>query len=692
MKYFEEINLGSKFDAKGFRQAETAMGKLGKSAGKLATGLGIAFSARAVGQFAKASAKAFMEDEKASTKLLQAVNNLGMGFEATRITNFISDLEKTASVADDFLRPAFQSLLSVTGSVAKSQEMLGLAIDISAGSGEDLSTVVSDLTNAYLGQTKGLTKYNTGMTKAELAAAGFSKIQDKLTTQFSGQNQKRLETYAGQLDTLNIAFGNMQETIGKGLMDSLSLLAGEGGIGGAASAMATFADFTSDAIYGLATLASIKTPTGKTSILGMIFGTLGDVAKYGPLGKLADIGAKAQEAKRLAQPIQKNKAGIPITIAQSDSDKLRARLEKEALARQKELLALQKKSSINDKNKLSLTKAAAIFDLNKIQIAAALKNTYDLQERTRLEALMAIENEDGALALKKIEELAALQKDADMQKLMGIKAIKDETLAALNDQLLTELHNIQASELAEAEKDDLRNIAFGKYNAALTAAGDLMEKSYYSERTQIQLTEIAKIAAASNSVNAQITLERLRMDVSLDVIGKIREAQSAADKERMQALIDYINLLKTLGGAGVGLAGASSDSIKTLIAASEAELDSLKVEQSAIDSINKTNDSMAALWTVYNSNKGTSSLAAFDAVANLKSDSYMSAVASMPSYGDSHLSSLAAQSSQTGGTVVNVTVNAGAVGSETYLANVVQQAIQDINRNGSSTSWAGAIS
>lgn len=427
MKYYEQINIGSKFDAKGFKQAETALGRLSGSAARLAKGFGLAFGAASVARFAKQSVAAFAEDEKASTRLLKAVDNLGMGFEQTRITNFISDLEKSASVADDLLRPAFQSLLTTTGSVTKSQDLLKLALDVSAGSGEDLVSVSQDIANAYVGQTKGLKKYNLGLTAAELSIAGFSTIQDKLNQQFSGQNAKRLDTYQGQIDTLNIAYGNMQETIGKGLLDSFALLAGDGGISGAASAMSTFAQFTSDAIYGLSTLVSIKTPTGKTSLFGMILGTLGDVAKYGPLGKLAEIGSKAQEAKNLAKPIAKNSAGIPLTIAQTDAEKRRAQLEKEAAARQKILDAMQRKTLKAQQDALKLAKAKAIFDLQKIQIEAALKGKISEEDRIRLKLMQAIEDEN----ITQIEKYTALLAEAQKKTLE-----LTNTLALLRDQKL----------------------------------------------------------------------------------------------------------------------------------------------------------------------------------------------------------------------------------------------------------------
>jgi hypothetical protein len=285
--------------------------------------------------------------------------------------------------------------------------------------------------------------------------------------------------------------------------------------------------------------------------------------------------------------------------------------------------------------------------------------------------------------------LAALQSDADMRKLMGIKAISDETLSALNEQLLTELRNINLSDAAEKEKDEMRNIAFGKYNAALAQAGDVLEKSYYSERVQIQLTEIAKIAAASNSVNAMITLEKLRMTVSIDVIASIREKQAEADKERYAALLEYIRLLQTLGGAGVGLAGASSDSIAALIDASKAEADSILIESNAIDAMNRASKLVDDLYNIAGGVPSSGKLG-----ANVNATDFFNSLSNMnqTSFGGYSPSMNSGAAGSVPSQVNYVTVNTAAVGSEDFLARTIQQVIQDINRNGSSTSWAGAIS
>jgi hypothetical protein len=229
--------------------------------------------------------------------------------------------------------------------------------------------------------------------------------------------------------------------------------------------------------------------------------------------------------------------------------KARAKAEADAAKRAKELLALQKKSQIAEKNKLSLSKAAAVFDTQRVSLAAALKATYDKETRLRLEALIAIEEDNGDLALRKIGELAALQKNADLAKLAGVKEISDATLLAINTQLLTELTAINSSKMAEGDKELAREEAFKKYNAAIVAAGQLAAKESYSERIQIQLTEIARLASLSKTTSAATTATLLRESAELSMIDRVAKAQKLADDARLKALQDYIKLLDSIAAA-----------------------------------------------------------------------------------------------------------------------------------------------
>jgi hypothetical protein len=546
-----DIVIGSRLDAKGFKQAESAVDKLGKNVKNLAKTFGVALGAAAIVKFGKASAKAFMEDEVAANRLTTAVKNLGLGFEDERIKNFVSTIEAQTGVLDDKLRPALQSLLTTTGSVAKSQELLKLAIDVSAGSGEDLATVANDLSQAYVGNSKGLKKYNLGLSQTELKAASFNDVQTALNKQFSGSNAAYLDTYAGQLSLLGVSFANMQETIGKGLVDSFALLAGDGGIGAATSAMDEFAIKTSDAIFGVATLLdklNTKFGTfGGRSIGEILYATLGG----GFIDALAKIGS---EAKIKPKPFS-----TPMTISgqsgtSSQVDKQRAAAEAAAAKRAKELAALQNKAAqtaakqlaaekkrlLLEKAKAALTKAAATFDLNKIQIAAALRATYDKDERLRLLAMQAIEEDNGEAALVYIAQLALLTKEQQTNKLAGITTIAETELSYINKLLLDELQRIKTTKMSEEDADAARSAAYAKYNAAIIASGGLAEKNFYTEKTQAELLSIEKIASLDKIAAAEATINLLTYNSQIQYLYNLATAQRLIDDEKMRALQKYL--------------------------------------------------------------------------------------------------------------------------------------------------------
>ena len=209
------VDIASEFTGKkAFDQADKATTTLTKSVVKLARVFGPAVLGAAVVKFGKDAAQAFIEDQKQATRLATTVRNLGLEFSNPAIANYIDKLTLASGVADSKLRPAFQSLLATTGDIAKSQELLALAIDTSAGSTVDLETVARDLASAYVGKTKALGKYNLGLTQAELKTAKFATVQEKLNNLYSGANAAYLTTYAGKMEALSNAAGEASEKIG----------------------------------------------------------------------------------------------------------------------------------------------------------------------------------------------------------------------------------------------------------------------------------------------------------------------------------------------------------------------------------------------------------------------------------------------------------------------------------------------
>jgi hypothetical protein len=100
-----------------------------------------------------------------------------------------------------------QALLSATGSVSKSTEIMNVALDLAASRNADVAAVASDLANAYVGNSKGLATYRLGLTKAELAAMSFDEILEKISTDTLGaaDEAERWRYFQRQLIKLRLA-------------------------------------------------------------------------------------------------------------------------------------------------------------------------------------------------------------------------------------------------------------------------------------------------------------------------------------------------------------------------------------------------------------------------------------------------------------------------------------------------------
>ena len=382
-----DINIGSKLDGKGFKQADTAINKLNKSTKSLTRNLGLALGTAAIISFGKASVKAFAEDDKAARALGQTLKNLGLayGSNANTVNGFISRLELQTGVLDDELRPAMDRLLRATGDVTKSQELLGLALDISAGTGKSLTQVSQSLQKAYLGQTQALGRLGVGLSKAELTSSSFEEIQARLSTLFAGQATAAADTYAGSLAKLTVAGNNAKETIGKGLVDAFVTASNSssiddliGKIDRAAEAMAGFLRETGKFIQ--ITKDIFKNP----SFFAPSGGLFGDGKGFGNIS----MTVSSQDTQRADAIAKKNASAM-------------AKLTGVQAANQAKILKDKRLANAIDKANLALNKGNEVFDMDKIQIAAALTNQAEqLGKATSSAQVLQIANDTARLNVK----------------------------------------------------------------------------------------------------------------------------------------------------------------------------------------------------------------------------------------------------------------------------------------------------
>ena len=435
-----KVNINSKADLKGFKQVESASAKLTKNIKSLAAGFGIAFGTRAVTQFAKASVKAFIDDDNAARSLGVTLKNLGLdyGNTATSVNNFISNLERQTGVLDDELRPAMDRLLRATGSVAKAQQLLALGLDISAGTGKDLTTVSQGLQKAFLGNNASLGRLGVGLSKAELTASSFADIEVKLTKLFAGQASSAAESYAGQINKLTVASNNAKEAIGKGIIDALTLLGKDTNVSDLATDMESVANYVANVTRGMGVLLSqLDRIPG-----GFAF----DVAQIPILGAYLDLmfeaGARLDRISQVGaqkNPIQSGSyLNTQIKITKLTKEQTAAELAK--LKAKKDQLAL-------DKAALALGKGQNVFDMDAIQLnAALLSSTQALGKATSQTQLLSIANDLARLTIKQdmlVLEDAIAAKDVEGATAAAKKLNTDiAILATLSGQTL-KLANIK---------------------------------------------------------------------------------------------------------------------------------------------------------------------------------------------------------------------------------------------------------
>ena len=375
------IDVAAEFSGKKvFKDAELSVSRLNKQVVQLGRSLGIALGSAALVRYGREAVKAFAADEAAAVRLTNAVDNLGMSFAQADIKNFISTLEIQAGILDDKLRPAFQALLTTTKDLQASYKLLNDAIAISRGSGQDLSVVAQDLANGFVGITRGLRKYNTGLSQTELKTKSFAEVLGILNKQFAGANQAYLQTYAYKLDVLTVAAENAKETIGAGLIDAFARAGGGSEI--------------QDAVKAIDNVA--KAINGITQAVGFAVGGLTKL--YKALDFVTSFGGIFGSEGKLVQKF------APEKIVQ-EQKKLSAAQIKSNTA----LIKSNKALTAEQKKQNALKKAQTVFDLEQINAIAALKGNLSKEERLRVEAMLALMNENDALATKLTKEILMAQ-------------------------------------------------------------------------------------------------------------------------------------------------------------------------------------------------------------------------------------------------------------------------------------------
>lgn len=195
---------------------------MGKASGKISakTKAAAAGGVLALGTALFKAGDAAAEDEAAATALAKTLENVtgATKDQVAQVEKLIKKTSLATGVTDGDLRPAFDKLVRATGSTEKAQQLLGLAMDVSVGTGKDLGSVTDALGKAYNGNEKAIKALAPELTDLIKDGASADEIFGTLGKTFGGQTQAATETAAGKMAILRVRLQEAQEELGAKLL------------------------------------------------------------------------------------------------------------------------------------------------------------------------------------------------------------------------------------------------------------------------------------------------------------------------------------------------------------------------------------------------------------------------------------------------------------------------------------------
>ena len=167
-------------------------------------------------QAIKDTAEAFNVQLKAETKLAQAAkNNPYMdGTGVNRLKEFAGQLQSISDYGDEELIPMMTELVASGRTETQVMDIMSAAIDVAAGSGKNLQSVVEQLNKSYTGEAGELSQLSgqiKGLTKEQLQSGEAIKI---LAEQYKGISEEATKA-TGSAKQLAMAQGDLVESWGK---------------------------------------------------------------------------------------------------------------------------------------------------------------------------------------------------------------------------------------------------------------------------------------------------------------------------------------------------------------------------------------------------------------------------------------------------------------------------------------------
>ena len=423
------VNFLTKFDKKGLDRATKELKgfdktvaksrralKAGLYAGAIAAGFGLL-------KLGKNSIEAALAQEKLDKQLRLTLQTIGAEGLLPNVKDFIDNLQRVTNVTEDELVPALRQLIAQTGDLDSSQYLLQKSLDISAGTGADLTQVLDAITKAAVGNFKAIGNLGLGFTAAEAKAMGFEKLLINLD-KYAGAAEASTQTFEGQLKSFQISAGEATETLGQGFLTAASFIAtGSDNLSVFGQKLEGITTQFTDIGVGAAKSATILDG------LTILFETL--IGESSTLQQFEKEGLKVREEQLLKAKGYYGLSQLTIDALELQQkfgkkkltqDEILAKIQAQILARQKATTKEQAAQAALAKKKAELE---SMFDLDRINLQAALSRKLSAEDEARVKILQKLKEgtkeavdeaqryadvlkviEDGKITTQEIDELS----------------------------------------------------------------------------------------------------------------------------------------------------------------------------------------------------------------------------------------------------------------------------------------------
>ena len=221
-------------DAAGLQKGFSKAGKQGEQFGKSVSGtvglglnklkLGAIGAGLAVGgglvSGLKGAVSAALEAEESQARLDGALRKVGASSDAfkAKVDSSITSLSNLTGFDDEDLTNAMSDLTRTTGDAQGSLKNMAAVADLARAKNIPLATAAKLVGRVMNGNTGALKKYGIELKKGATANEALAALQKK----FGGAAKEYGETTKGSIDRAKVAFGNLQESVGKQLLPAIA--------------------------------------------------------------------------------------------------------------------------------------------------------------------------------------------------------------------------------------------------------------------------------------------------------------------------------------------------------------------------------------------------------------------------------------------------------------------------------------